>query len=94
MVFNRKKLNISLVYISQPYFKMPKTIKLNVLHCFLIEIPNKKELQQIAWNNSFGIDFKDVIKSYKDYTEESYSVLVSDTFLSSENLLQFMKNLL
>ena len=42
------KLNISLVFISQSYFKVPKTIRLNAKHCFIIKIPDKRELQQIA----------------------------------------------
>ena len=44
----RRKLNISLVFISQSYFKVPKIIRLNATHYFIMRIPNKKELQQIA----------------------------------------------
>ena len=40
-----RKLNTSLVFISQPYFKVPKTIRLNATHYFIIKIPNKRELQ-------------------------------------------------
>ena len=36
-----RKLNISLVFISQSYFKVPKTIRLNATHYFIIKIPNK-----------------------------------------------------
>ena len=39
-----RKLNISLVFISQSYFKVPKTIRLNTRHYFIMEICNKKEL--------------------------------------------------
>ena len=46
-----RKLNISLVFISQYYFKVPKTIRLNATHYFIMKIPNKRELQQIASNN-------------------------------------------
>ena len=42
------KFNISLVFISQSYFKVPKTIRLNATHYFIMKIPNKRELQQIA----------------------------------------------
>ena len=45
-LFSRvRKLNISLVFISQSYFKLPKTIRLNATHYFIMKIPNKKELQ-------------------------------------------------
>ena len=63
------KLNISLVVISQSYFKVPKTIRLNATHYFIIKIPNKRELQQIASNHSSDIDFKDFMKLYTDYTK-------------------------
>ena len=39
-----RKLNISLVFISQSYFKVPKTIRLNVTHYFIRKIPNKRKL--------------------------------------------------
>ena len=43
-----RKLNVSLFFISQPNFKMPKTIILNATHYVVMKIPNKRELQQIA----------------------------------------------
>ena len=53
-----RKLNISLVSISQSYLKVPKTIS----DYFIMKIPNKRELQQIASNQSSDIDFKDFVK--------------------------------
>ena len=94
LCFRGRKLNISLVFISQPYFKVPKTVRLNTTHYFIMKIPNKRELQQIASNHSSDIDFKDFMKLYKDYTKEPYSFLVNDTTLSSDNSLRFRKNLL
>ena len=52
------KLNISLVFMSQSYFKVPKTIRLNAAYYFIMKISNKRELQQIASNHSSDIDFK------------------------------------
>ena len=60
-----KKLNISLVFITQSYFKVPKDVRLNTTHFFIMKIPNKRELQQIALNHSSDIDFKDFMKIYK-----------------------------
>ena len=88
------KLDILLVFISQSYFKVPTTIRLNVIHYVIMKIPGKRELQQIASNHSSDIDFKDFLKFYKDYTKEPYSFLVSDTTFSSDNPLRFTKNLL
>ena len=93
LFFRRRKLNISL-FISQSYFKVPKTIRLNATHYFIMNIPNNRELQQIAYNHSFDINFKDFMKLDKDYTKESYSFLVNDTALSSDNPLRFRGNLL
>ena len=58
-----------------------------------MKIPNKRELQQIALNHSSDIDFKNFIKIYKKYTAESYSFLVNDSTLPSNNPLRFRKNL-
>ena len=86
-----RKLNISIVFITQSYFKVPKDVRLN---SFIMKIPNKRELQQIALNHSSGIDFKDFIKIYKKYTKEPYSFLVNGTTLQSDGPLRFRKNLL
>ena len=59
-----RKLNISLVFITQSYFKVPKDVRLNSMHFFIMKIPNKRELQQIALNHSSDIDFKDFLKIF------------------------------
>ena len=74
-----RKLNISNVFITQSYFKVPKDIRLNSTHFFIMKIPNKRELQQIALNHSSDIDFKDFMQIYKKCTTEPYSFLVNDT---------------
>ena len=61
-----RKLMISLVFITQSYFKVPKDVRLNSTHFFIMKIPNKRELQQIALNHSSDIDFKDFIKIYNN----------------------------
>ena len=89
-----RKLNISIVFIMQSYFKVPKDVRLNSTYFFIMKIPNKRELQQIALNPSSDIDFKDFMKIYKKYTKEPYSFLVNDTTLPSDDPLKFRKNLL
>ena len=37
-----RKLNISIVFITQSYFKVPKEVRLNTTHFFIMKIPNKK----------------------------------------------------
>ena len=61
-----RKLNISLVVITQSYFAVPKNIRLNSAHYFIMKIPNKQELQEIAFNQSSDIDFQDFMNLYKN----------------------------
>ena len=68
-----RKLNISIVFITQSYFKVPKDIRLNSTHIFIMKIPNKRELQQITLNHSSDVEFKDFMKIYKKSIEEPYS---------------------
>ena len=88
-----RNLNISLVFIIQSNFKLPKDVRLNTSHFFISKIPNKKELQQIAINHSSDISIKDFINIYRKYTAEPYSFLVNDTAVASDNPLRFRKNL-
>ena len=89
-----RKLNISIVFMTQSYFKVPKAVRLNTAHFFIMEIPKERELQQFAIYNSSDIDFKNFMKNYKKYTAELYSFLLNDTTLPSDNILRFRKNLL
>ena len=84
-----RKLNISLAFITQSYFKVQKVVRLSTMHFFIEEIPNKRELQQIAINYSSDTDFKDFMTIYKKCTNEQYSFLVIGTTLASENPLRF-----
>ena len=88
-----RKLNISLVFITQSYFKVPKDVRLNTTHFFNMKITNKRELQQIAINRSSDINTKDFINIYKKCTDKPYSFLVNDTTLASDDPLGFRKNL-
>ena len=77
-----RKLNISLVFITQSQFKVPKDVRLNSTHFFIMKISTKRELQQIALNHSSDITSKDFIKIYKKYTSELCSFLVDDATLA------------
>ena len=94
MFIRGRKLNISIVFITQSYFKVPKDVRLSSTHFFIMKIPNKRELQQIALNHSSDIEFKDFVKTYKKCTVEPYSFLVNDITLPSDDPLKFRKNLL
>ena len=88
-----RKLNISLAFIMQSYFKVPKDIRINSTYFLIMKISNKRELHRIALNHLSDITSKDFIKIYKKCTAEPYSFLVNDTTLASDNPLRFRKNL-
>ena len=74
-----RKLNISIVFITQFYFRTPKDARLNSTHYILMKIGNKKELESIAEENSGHLDFKDFLKIYNYCTNEPYSFMMVDT---------------
>ena len=84
-----RKLNTSLVFIGQSYFKVPKDVRNNSTHFFIMKIPNKRELMQIAINHSSDINTKDFTEIYRKCTDKPYSFLIIDTTLPSNNPLRF-----
>ena len=74
-----RKLNISIVFITQSYFRTPKDARLNSTHYILMKIDNKKELKSLAEENSGHLDFKDFLKIYNYCTNERYSFMLVDT---------------
>ena len=66
LFIKERKLNISLVFITQSYCAVPKNARLNITYYFIMEILNKRELQQIAFNHSSKIYFQDFLNLYKN----------------------------
>ena len=88
-----RKLNISLAFITQVYFSVPKDVRLNSTHYLIMKTNNKEELQNIAINHSADIDYKDFMKIYRECTKEPFNLLTIDTTLPASNPLRFRKNL-
>ena len=88
-----RKLNISLVFITQSYFSVPKDVRLNSTHYLIMKINNKRELQNVAINHSADIDYKDFVKIYREYTKKPYSFLTTDTTLPANAPQRFRKKL-
>ena len=74
-----RKLNISLCFLTQSYFSVPKDVRLNCTHYILFKLDNKRELQNIAIDHSSDFDYKDFIKIYRVCTKESFNFLTIDT---------------
>ena len=88
-----KKLNISLVFITQSYFSVPKDVRLNSTYYLIMKINNRKELKDIAINHSADIDYKDFKKIYRECTREPFNFLTIHTTLPASDPLRFTKNL-
>ena len=65
-----RKLNISLFFITQSYFSVPQDVSLISTHYLIMKINNKRELQNIAINDSANIDYQDFMKIYRKSTKE------------------------
>ena len=78
-----RKLNISIVFMTQSYFRTPKDVRLNSTHYVIMKIQSRKELQNIAQENSGDIAFKDFSKIYKEYRNKPYSCMIIDTTVST-----------
>ena len=76
------KLNISVSFVTQSYFAVPKNIRLNSAHYFIIKIPSKQELHQSAFNHSPNIDFKYFMNLCKECNAKPYCYLVIDDTLA------------
>ena len=71
-----RKLNITLVFITQSYFKVSKDVRLTSTHFFIMKIPNQRELQEIALNHSSDLNSKDFNNIYKKYTTKPFFFLL------------------
>ena len=61
-----RKLNVSLCFLTQSYFSVPKDVRLHCTHYIIFKLNNKRELQNTAINHSSDIDYKEFVKFYRD----------------------------
>ena len=69
------KINVSLVFITQSYFRALKDARLNSKHYILMKINNKKQLKRISEEKSGHLDYKGFLKIYNYCTKEPYSFI-------------------
>ena len=77
-----RKLNISLCFLTQSYFGVPKDVRLNCTHYIIFKSNNKRELQNIAINHSSDINYKDFVNIYRNFTKEPFNFLTIDTVVN------------
>ena len=87
-------LNISLLFITQSDFFVPKDVTLDSSHYLIMNINNKRELENIAKSHSADFYYKDFVKIYREYTKETFGFLTIDTTLPTSDLLRFRENFL
>ena len=85
MFIRCRELNISVVFITQSYFTVPKDVRLNSTHYLIMKINNRKKLQNIAINHSADIDFKCFMKIYRECTKEPFDFLTIDNTLPASD---------
>ena len=78
LFYRARKINVSIVFITQSYFKALKDARLNSPHYMLMKIGNKKELKSIAEEKSGNLDYKDFLKIHNYCTREPYSFMTID----------------
>ena len=78
LFYRARKINISIVFITQSYFRTLKDARLNSTHYIIIKINNKKELKRRAKKKSGHLDYKDFLKMYNYCKEEPYSFMAID----------------
>ena len=83
-----RKLNISLVFITQSYFSVPKDVRLNSTHYLIMKIKNKNKLKNITINHSADIKYKDFVETDRECIKEPFSFLTT-----ASDLLGFRKSL-
>ena len=92
LFINCRRLNISLAFITQSYFSVPKDVRLNSTHYLIMKINNRKELQNIAINHSADTDYKYFVRIYRKCTRKPYSFLTIDITLPADDPFKFRKN--
>ena len=79
LFYSARKINVSIVFITQSYFRALKDARINSTYYILMRIGNKKELKRIAEEKSCHLDYKDFFKMYNYCTEDPYSFMTIDT---------------
>ena len=78
LFYRARKINQSIVFITQCYFRAVKDARLNSMYYILMKIGNKKELKSIGEEESGNLDYKDFLKMYNYCTSEPYSFMTID----------------
>jgi hypothetical protein len=87
-----RKLNVSVIFISQSYFRIPKIIRNNCSYMVLLKLSGQREVNMILSEFGLGVTKEQLVEIYKYATSEKFSPLVIDLEADSSN--RFRKGLL
>lgn len=87
-----RKLNVSVIFISQSYFKIPKIIRNNCSYMVLLKLSGNREVNMILSEFGLGVTKDELIALYEYATKEKFSPLLID--LESDKDNRFRKGLL
>jgi hypothetical protein len=73
-----RKLNVSVIYISQSYFRIPKIIRQNLTYLVLLKLSGERELKLILSEGGLGLDRDQLLALYNYAIAEKFSVLLID----------------
>ena len=80
-----RKKNISMMYLTQSYYKCPKSVRINCSIIILKKLSSKKDLKSVLDDNSLGVDLRQLEKIYTDCTRDKLDFLMVDVDAEPEN---------
>jgi hypothetical protein len=80
-----RKKHISMMYLTQSYYKCPKTIRLNSNYIILKKLSSKRDLKNVLDDNALGVDLKELEKIYSNSTKNKLDFLLIDVDNEPEN---------
>ena len=79
-----RKLNCSVIFISQSYFKIPKIIRGNCSYMVLLKLSGKREINLILSEFGLGVTKEELLTIYEYATSEKFTPLIIDTEANKE----------
>ena len=80
-----RKKNVSIAYLAQSYFVIPKVVRSNSNYLVLLKLSGDRDLNLILRENSLGVDKRQMLDMYKYSTREKFSPLIIDIESTDDN---------
>ena len=87
-----RKLNCSVIYISQSYFRIPKIIRQNLSYLFILKLSGDRDMKLILTEFGLGIDKECMVRIYEYCTANKFETMTIDMEVDKDK--RILKNLL